>query len=392
MALPSTFDISDGKRLWDTIIIGAGPAGSLAARGLAQLGLSVLLVDRERFPRPKVCGCCLNLSALSTLANAGLGNLVRHCGAVPLTDLQFAASTSQASVPFYGMALSRDAFDAALVEAAVQAGVCFLPETRAGLALESDSQHRTTVLRHQGQDRHVKGRIIIGASGLASRLLPENVQHPATVASESRLGAGVIAEHAPSFFRPGVVYMACASGGYVGLVRLEDGRLNVASAFDGAFVKQVGGLGIAGANILRLAGFPHIEDLETLAWHGTPRLTRHAARPSAHRVFLIGDAASFVEPFTGEGMAWALASGLAVVPIVRRACKEWDPTLIGRWTARYRQIIQRRQFVCQAAAAVLRHPKLIQLIVATLNRFPQLAAPVIHHINSTSLVNSSRYS
>src|SRR5262249_1926756 len=77
-----------GSRVWDVLVVGAGPAGTMAARELAQRGAAVLLVDRAAFPRWKVCGCCLNHRALSTLEAAGLGEMVRRCGAVPLDDVQ----------------------------------------------------------------------------------------------------------------------------------------------------------------------------------------------------------------------------------------------------------------------------------------------------------------
>ena len=61
---------------WDVVVVGAGPAGSMAALEIARRGPSVLLVDKARFPRYRVCGCCLNGRALSLLGSAGLGGLV----------------------------------------------------------------------------------------------------------------------------------------------------------------------------------------------------------------------------------------------------------------------------------------------------------------------------
>src|SRR5437667_10341215 len=69
------------RRVWDALIIGAGPAGSLAARELARRGVATLLVDRARFPRDKVCGSCLGASGLTELAAVGLGDLPRRLNA-----------------------------------------------------------------------------------------------------------------------------------------------------------------------------------------------------------------------------------------------------------------------------------------------------------------------
>ena len=72
------------QQTWDAVVVGAGPAGSLAARQMARQGAAVLLVDKLSFPRWKVCGCCLNGAALSALDSVGLGELPQRLSARPL--------------------------------------------------------------------------------------------------------------------------------------------------------------------------------------------------------------------------------------------------------------------------------------------------------------------
>ena len=385
MAIAATLSLAEaGARSWDVIVVGAGPAGSLAARESARRGASVLLVDKACFPRAKVCGACLNLQALTILTAVGLGGLVKRCGAIPLASLKLAVSGAQACVPLPGRALSRAVFDAALVDAAVDVGVHFLPETRANLA-PVVGLTRALVLRYKGQETTAHGRVVLGADGLGGRLLAGEAGHRTVVAPDSRLGAGVITKDYPVFFGPGTVYMACGKGGYVGLVRIEDGRLNIAASLDKAFVKQARGLGKAAAAILRVAGFPLVDRLEALDWHGTRPLTRHVLHPAADRVFLLGDAASYVEPFTGEGIAWALASALAVAPFALRACRDWNHALVRKWSIRHGHTMLRRQWVCRAAANILRQPDLVRLIVGALTHFPCLAAPIVRHVNGMGI-------
>ena len=109
--------------------------------------------------------------------------------------------------------------------------------------------------------------------------------------------------------------MTCGTGGYLGLVRLEDDRLDLAAAFDADWMRRAGGPGAAAKALLSEAGWPAPFDLLKSTWRGTPALTRQARRLAAERVFVLGDAAGYVEPFTGEGMAWALAAGVAVAPL-----------------------------------------------------------------------------
>ena len=100
----------DFARIWDVLVVGAGPAGALAARELARRGRSVLLLDKSEFPRPKVCGCCLNGSALATLRGVGLGHLVAGSGGVALTRTRISVGRDSAELALpTGMALSANA-------------------------------------------------------------------------------------------------------------------------------------------------------------------------------------------------------------------------------------------------------------------------------------------
>src|SRR5262249_23420797 len=133
MTISATLTLEEaGARPWDVLVVGAGPAGALAAHGLARRGLAVLLVDKAGFPRWKVCGGSLHVAALATLEQAGLGELVGQSGAVSLADVRVAAGRRHAILPLPGgAALSREALDAALVRAALAVGSHFLPETQA---------------------------------------------------------------------------------------------------------------------------------------------------------------------------------------------------------------------------------------------------------------------
>jgi 2-polyprenyl-6-methoxyphenol hydroxylase-like FAD-dependent oxidoreductase len=176
--------------------------------------------------------------------------------------------------------------------------------------------------------------------------------------------------------------MACSSGGYLGLVRLEDGRLDLGAAFDPAWVKAAGGLGPAAAATLDEAGLPPLPGLAGLPWRGTPHLTRRAPRLAAERAFVLGDAAGYVEPFTGEGMAWALAAGRAVAPLARRAVGTWTHDLVQEWACQYRRTVARRQLACRILARALRYPRLFRGLVGALAWLPGLAAPLVWRLNA----------
>src|SRR5262245_19104268 len=121
-------------RVWDEAVVGAGPAGSMAARELARRGATVLLVDRARFPRYKVCGGCLNPRSLQLLKKSGLGDLMGRLGAVPLTNLRLATRGTFPDIALpTGAGVSRESLDAALAGAAISAGAECLSGTSARL-------------------------------------------------------------------------------------------------------------------------------------------------------------------------------------------------------------------------------------------------------------------
>ena len=113
---------------WDAIVIGAGPAGAVTARQLAAAGRKTLLVDRQIFPRGKVCGGYLNGQALSVLASAGLGDALNEARPAQLHRFVLLAGRRRADLDLpSGVSINRADFDAALARAAVKAGACFCP-------------------------------------------------------------------------------------------------------------------------------------------------------------------------------------------------------------------------------------------------------------------------
>jgi flavin-dependent dehydrogenase len=373
--------MTDGR--YDAVVVGAGPAGSMTARELARHGATVLLVDRATFPRLKVCGCCVNPRALHVLALAGLGNLAADLGAVPLTSMELAANGKRAVIGHaLGVSLSREAFDLALIEAAQAAGAHFEPGTTASLLPHDGDENREVRLRRDGSERCVRGRFVVSATGLADSLAEGGGPSGGRgyrLAAGSKIGAGCVAPRVPDGYAPHRIFMACGAGGYVGLVALEDGRLDLAAAMRPEAIRSAGGIGRLAAEILRTSGLPPVPGVEELAWKGTPALTRTAYKLAEGGVFRVGDAAGYVEPFTGEGMAWALAGALKLAEILAGK----DASTAGQaWADAHRREVGRRQVVCRAARLVLRTPWMMRGLLPILGGWPALARPVIramHH-------------
>jgi flavin-dependent dehydrogenase len=371
------------RTLWDAAVVGAGPAGSLAARQLALSGLHVLLIDRAAFPRWKVCGCCLSATALTTLRAVGLPDLVDRCGGVPLEHVCLATGPRSALIHLPGgRSLSRESLDAALVAEARRAGAAFLPETVARALPGMAPGNCSLLLRQHDHEGVARARVLLAADGLGGRVLADAPGCAPVIDHGGRIGAGTIAPHAPAFFTPGTIWMVCGGGGYAGLVRLEDGRLDIAAALDPALIRRQGGPAGAVSSLLASTGWPPVPDLGSLSWRGTPSLTRQAGRLGGPGYFVLGDAAGYVEPFTGEGMAWALLSAVAVAPLAIEAVRCWHPDLVRLWAGRHRRLLGPRRRLCGLVARVLRHPTLVRALVQLLARAPFLAVPLVRRLNS----------
>jgi len=364
----------DTPREWDVVVVGAGVAGAMAALHLAREKLRVLLVEKSRWPREKVCGGCLNAAALHALAEAGIA----WKDGRGYTRMRLACGGRAAELPLSpGWAISRKRLDAILVEHAIRAGAHFMPHTRAVLG-ETTQHGREVRLRTPSTQFAVSARVVLDCSGLAGRLLPDSEWQ---VAPRARIGVGATMRDAPAWYKAGVIHMACAADGYVGLVRTENGIVQIAAALDPEWCSDAGGPARAIAQILGSAGFPVFDALHDVHWHGTPHLTRARRALGAERVLILGDAAGYVEPFTGEGMAWAIADAAAATALVREAVACWDDSQVARWSALHARNVRARQHVCRGVSKILRRPRLLGAALPVMDALPALVAPLSAWLN-----------
>ena len=234
----------------------------------------------------------------------------------------------------------------------------------------------------QGPDVCTSAGAVIVAAGLGANCLPNTGEWTTHVRASSRIGAGCMVEDSSSDFAPGTIWMTVGNGGYLGLVRVEDGRLNLAAAFDRGFLRRCGSPHEAALQLLTKAKFPIPTRLMEADWQGTVSLNRQTTPVASRRVFLIGDAAGYVEPFTGEGMAWALLAGRRVAPWAVQAMREWSDEIAQGWIREYRALIQTRQTTCRVLSRLLHYPRLLSGGLSLLGLCPGLTRYVLERLNT----------
>ena len=365
---------------WDVVVVGAGPAGALAAHGLASRGVRVLLVEQRLFPRWKVCGACLSPQALAALKTAGLGDLVAAQGGLSLERLQLGVAGRVNPIALgAGRILSRSRLDQALLEAAVAVGATVMTGTRAvlGAAATGLEPDREVVLQKGTARWSVSAKVVLIAAGLSHRTIDNEAEISTSIQPHSRIGAGCVLPGEAAELAPGVLQMAVGQGGYVGLVRVESGEINLACAFDRPMLGSVGGAALLCQKILAEAGFATLPGLKEAAWQLTAALSRRTTPLAGHRLLLLGDTAGYVEPFTGEGMGWALTSALAALPLVLLGLEHWDGAIETEWRRHHHRWVTQKQRSCRVLAVVLRHPRISWGLHRLAGSFPSVAGSMI---------------
>jgi 2-polyprenyl-6-methoxyphenol hydroxylase-like FAD-dependent oxidoreductase len=147
--------------------------------------------------------------------------------------------------------------------------------------------------------------------------------------------------------------------------------VNIAGAADPTHVRGRDAIaGCVDAHLRQVECYER-EAAKGVTWRGTELLSREYGKNAAHRLFAIGDAAGYVEPFTGEGMAWAIASAIRVLPWVDRAVMKWDARIADDWNRFTRREWARQKRLCSLLSSVVRIPWAVDASLLTLRCFPR---------------------
>lgn len=370
----------------DVVVVGAGPAGSAAAAFLAGRGLDVILVDRATFPRDKPCAEYLSPEAGRILARLGVlaevqaraatlrGMTVVSPAGTAFTG-RFAGAAPHRGFSDMGLALPRRELDAALVASAARHGARVLEGLRVDGLGDGDDGHRTVHFRERsGSAATLTARLVVGADGLQSRIAAE-----LGVVRRGRLRRVAFVTHATDVPGMGDVgEMHVGRGAYIGLARVGADLTNVALVVNAADLP--GGETARQRFAAGLARLPAVaERLRQVRWTGpvlaAGPFARRTTRATADRVALVGDAADFYDPFTGEGIYAALRGAELLADGVGELI-ERDTLSAARlavYDAARRRAFGRKWFLERAIAWSIERPMLFERVARRLAARPGMA-------------------
>ena len=368
MTSPSDFDV---------IIAGGGPAGSSAAINLASRGARVLLVEQKKFPRPKLCGEFISPECVALFESLGVADQMLAARPAKLAETVFYSRSGKcARVPssWFGstglaLGLSRAEMDERLLRRASDAGAHLIEDAQVTNLLVEDESVRGVTVKHKGVEAKYLSAVTIDATG-RSRSLMRHV----TSQSTKRERAPMVAFKAHlenTGVAPGACEIYFYRGGYGGLSNIENGLSNLCFI---ASARDVRACAASADRVMREVICQNQRAKETLqnARLQSPWLAvslegfgRHSVAPMIG-LLAIGDAASFIDPFTGSGMLMALQSGeLAANEIAKSFAANPTslPQLRVNYSAAYHEIFDSRLKICSLMRKAAFVPGLAEVAV-----------------------------
>jgi 2-polyprenyl-6-methoxyphenol hydroxylase-like FAD-dependent oxidoreductase len=337
-------------------IIGAGPAGSLAALLLARGGWTVTLIEQHRFPRDKVCGECLSALGIEVLERAGLIDVMQQHHPVLLHRAVFASADGREMTvalprPMWG--LSRRVLDQTLLDAAIAAGAHVMQPARCE-RVEVDPVRVTVRGLEDNALTKVQPGVLLLADGKGAFAL----EKPALTGD-----LGVKAHFRDVDDAADTISLFGLDGHYIGLAPIEGGLWNLAMSVPAAKVKDFDGdtnrllEQVMRENEGLRRRFRAAKRVGEVLTSPLPRFG--VARFWPRGIIPIGNAAAALEPIGGEGMGLALRSAEIVAEELLARGRNYDGAKL---RARMRKLWDRRRAACRAGGMLLSRPRIAKLV------------------------------
>ncbi len=353
------------SEIYDVIVSGAGPAGAFLALQLSKIGMKVLVLDKNLTSKRKICGEYLCPKGVELLEEQGLDEWILGSFA-PLYGMTVFTSTGR-KVPTYfpkghkGRSIKRDVFDGKLVELAKASGAIF----SFGETLRSLSR-RVDLWQIKTDKGEYLTRSLVGADGRAS-FVSKALGNDKIVESK-RVALHVYAKSMKATDRQGEMHLF-EDGSYIGLNPIDEAEVNISLVTDASSVQGLGGP-------LKALNHYLSQSLELKSrfslFTETDRIS--SAFPITHstksivpgqKVALVGDAAGFIDPLTGEGLYNALFSASLLAKEFTKNRKErlcLNQSLFNNYQVQYQYHLRHKQILNRLFQLLIRKPKLVDWV------------------------------
>ncbi len=360
------------KRTADVVVVGGGPAGSAAAILLARAGLQVSLLEKGAFPREKACGEYLSPGCVPLLHRLGVMNALEACAPQAIRGMRIAGPRGTVvtgtypgdGVPLHGYTIPRYCLDALLFEAARRTGATCLEGWRVVDLIREGRRVAGVVAASENGAQPFHASVTIGADGrnsVVARRLRLFARHPShrkvaliqrfqTVEALGDLGEVYLGRRGYCILNPqgaGVVNVS---------VVVDQQDLPLHQPWEGVF-----------RNLLH--AYPQVQTKLNGArplnplWVLGPLASR-AKRVAGKGFLLVGDAAGYYDPMTGEGIYQALRGAELAAGFVAETLQNPLPNFrtLRRYAVAYRKEFGPKNRVCQILQQVVSHPRVCEFV------------------------------
>ena len=375
---------------YDVIIAGGGPAGASAAIHLATLGARVLLVEQKKFPRAKLCGEFISPECMPHFERLGVAGQMLAASPAELAETVFYARRGKSvSVPssWFGaggvaLGLSRAEMDERLLRRAGDAGALVLENAQVVNLIFDQDRVEGAVVKHSDREADYRAPVTIDATGrmrALARRVEKSQEHPKSqrpslVAFKAHLEDARVAR--------GACEVYFYSGGYGGLSSVENGLSNLCFIASARAVRECGAdaervmRAVVCQNRRAAYALEHAQACTPWLAVSLEGFGRHSVSP-APGLLTIGDAASFIDPFTGSGMLMAMESGELAANVIadQMAAIRLGTGVVEletRYRAAYKTRFHSRLRVCSMMRRAAFVPGLAQMAIGVFGRSDHL--------------------